>query len=210
MLMQSAYQLQQQGIDVRQLFNQDTLPRLKESSRPEAENRLKRTMALGEIAKQQKLEVSAAELNDKIKETMEDLGGQQVDPERLRSVLSEELLKEKILAWVEENSTIELVEEGSLKPAEDADDEPAAKKSDKKAKADADVEEQPKADKKAGEKPKADKPKADKKADEKPKADKPKADKKADEKPKSDKPKADKKADEKPKADKKAPSKKKS
>ncbi|MFM2432037.1 MAG: hypothetical protein RLZZ511_3250 [Cyanobacteriota bacterium] len=203
MLMQSAYQLQQQGIDVRQLFNQDTLPRLKESSRPEAENRLKRTMALGEIAKQEKLEVSAAELNEKIKETMEDLGGQQVDPERLRSVLSEELLKEKILAWVEENSTIELVAEGSLKPADDVADEKAAKKSEKKAKAEA--EEKPKAEKKADEKPKAEKkadekPKAEKKADEKPKAEK-----KADEKPK-----AEKKADEKPKADKKSSTKKKS
>jgi trigger factor len=220
MLMQSAYQLQQQGIDVRQLFNQDTMPRLKESSRPEAINRLKRTMALGEVAKQQKLEVTPTELNDKIKETMEEMGDQtaDVDPERLRSVLSEELLKEKILGWIEENSTIELVAEGSLAPAvDDEDDEPekAKKKADKKA------DEKPKSEKKAEEKPKADeKPKAEKKAEEKPKADKkadekPKAEKKAEEKPKADKkadekPKAEKKAEEKPKADKKAPTKKKS
>ncbi len=116
MLMQSAYQLQQQGMDVRQLFNQETLPRLKESSRPEALNRLKRTMALGEIAKQEKLEVTPAELDEKMKEALEEMGGAQadIDPERLRSVLSEELLKEKILSWVEENSTIELVSEGTL------------------------------------------------------------------------------------------------
>ncbi len=216
MLMQSAYQLQQQGIDVRQLFNQETMPRLKESSRPEAVNRLKRTMALGEIAKQQKLEVTPTELNDKIKETLEEMGSQtaDIDPERLRSVLSEELLKEKILGWVEENSTIELVAEGSLAPAaeDDEDDEPekAKKKADKKA------DEKPKAEKKAepkAEKKAEEKPKADKKAEEKPKAEKkaePKAEKKAEEKPKAEKkaePKAEKKADEKPK---KAPAKKKS
>jgi trigger factor len=220
MLMQSAYQLQQQGIDVRQLFNQETMPRLKESSRPEAVNRLKRTMALGEIAKQQKLEVTPTELNDKIKETLEEMGSQtaDIDPERLRSVLSEELLKEKILGWVEENSTIELVAEGSLAPAaaDDEDDEPekAKKKADKKA------DEKPKAEKKAepkAEKKADEKPKADKKADEKPKAEKkaePKAEKKADEKPKAEKkaePKAEKKADEKPdEKPKKAPAKKKS
>jgi trigger factor len=212
MLMQSAYQLQQQGIDVRQLFNQETMPRLKESSRPEAVNRLKRTMALGEVAKQQKLEVTPTELNDKIKETMEEMGGQaaDVDPERLRSVLSEELLKEKILGWIEENSTIELVAEGSLAPAaEDADDdepEKAKKKAEKKAEPKAEKKAEPKAEKKAEEKPKAEKkaePKAEKKAE-------PKAEKKADEKPKAEKkaePKAEKKADEKPK---KAPAKKKS
>jgi trigger factor len=212
MLMQSAYQLQQQGIDVRQLFNQDTMPRLKESSRPEAINRLKRTMALGEIAKQEQLEVTPTELNDKIKETLEEMGGQSadVDPERLRSVLSEELLKEKILGWIESNSTIELVAEGSLAPAaeeeDDEDDapEPTPKKAAKKTGVKTEPEEKPKAEKKA-----EDKPKAEKKAEEKPKAekkaeDKPKAEKKAEEKPK-----AEKKAEDKPK-DKKAPTKKKS
>jgi trigger factor len=137
MLMQTAYQLQSQGLDVRQLFNQETIPRLKENSRPEAINRLKRTMALGEIAKQEKLEVSPAELTAKVNETLEEMGGQAagIDPERLRSVLSEELLKDKILAWVEENSTLELVPQGSLAAEAAADEETAAADSDKKKKA---------------------------------------------------------------------------
>jgi trigger factor len=213
MLMQSAYQLQQQGIDVRQLFNQETMPRLKESSRPEAVNRLKRTMALGEIAKQQKLEVTPTELNEKIKETMEEMAGQaaDVDPERLRSVLSEELLKEKILGWIEANSTIELVAEGSLAPADDSEDGGDAPEKTKKAEKKSG--EKAKAEKKADEKQPDEKPKAEKKAEskaEKKSDEKPKAEKKADEKPKAEKkaePKAEKKDDEKPK---KAPAKKKS
>lgn len=153
MLMQSAYQLQQQGIDVRQLFNEETLPRLKESSRPEAESRLKRTMALGEIAKQEKIEVTAEELDTKVKETLEEIGGQQeVDPERLRAVLSEELLKEKILAWVEENSTIELVAEGSL--AAKATDETETEEEEAKSKKTTTKKDQDEAE--------ADKPKAKK------------------------------------------------
>jgi trigger factor len=104
------------------------LPRLKESSRPEAVNRLKRTMALGEIAKQEHLEVTAAELDEKVKTMLEELGGSQadIDPERLRTVLSEELLKEKILSWIEENSTIQLVPAGSLADASAATVEAAA------------------------------------------------------------------------------------
>jgi trigger factor len=128
MLMQSAYQLQSQGIDVRQLFNQETVPRLKENSRPEAINRIKRTMALGEIAKQQKLEVLPSELDAKVAEALSEMGDtREIDPERLRSALQEEILKEKIMAWVEANSTIELVPAGSLAPANESTSDDAGK-----------------------------------------------------------------------------------
>ncbi len=51
MLNQTAVQLQNQGLDIRQFFNQDTIPMLKERSRPDAIARIKRTLALGEVAK---------------------------------------------------------------------------------------------------------------------------------------------------------------
>jgi trigger factor len=50
----------------------------------------------------------------------------QIDPERLQEVLHEELLQEKVLAWLEEANTVELVPEGSLPPAESETDETAA------------------------------------------------------------------------------------
>jgi trigger factor len=118
MITQTAMQLQQQGMDIRQLFTPETVPMLKERSRPDAIDRLKRTMALGEVAKQAALAVPDAELALKVTETLEELEGQDVDPERLRAMLQEEMLKEKILAHIEANSTVELVPEGSLKPAE--------------------------------------------------------------------------------------------
>lgn len=116
MITQTAMQLQQQGMDIRQLFTPETVPMLKERSRPDAIDRLKRTMALGEVAKLESLEVPAAELALKVRETLEELEGEDIDPERLRAMLQEELLKEKILAHIEANSTIELVPEGSLQP----------------------------------------------------------------------------------------------
>jgi trigger factor len=114
MVTQTAMQLQQQGLDVRRFLNEDTVKMMKERSRPDAIDRLKRTMALGEVAKLEKLEVAEAELAAKIEETMGEVGEMDIDPDRLRTVLKEDLLKEKILNWIESNSTLELVAEGSL------------------------------------------------------------------------------------------------
>lgn len=122
MLNQTAMQLQQQGLDIRQIFTQDMIPALKERSRPEAEDRIKRTLALGEVAKLEGLKVDEEALATKIKETLSELRGEDIDPNRLREVLTEDMLKETIIAWIEKDWTIELVPEGTLTPAESEED----------------------------------------------------------------------------------------
>ena len=119
MITQTAMQLQNQGIDIKRLLNQETLPMLKERSRPDAIERIKRTLALGEVAKRESLTTSESEVNDKVREVMADLEGREVDSDRLRSAVAEDLLKEKILSWLEEHNTIELVPEGTLKKEEE-------------------------------------------------------------------------------------------
>lgn len=116
MINQTAMQLQNQGLDIRQFFNKDTVPMLKERSRPEAITRIKRTLALGEVAKKESISVEPEELENKIKEVLEELGdqSQQIDRDRLQSVISEDLLREKIVGWLLEHSTVELVPEGTL------------------------------------------------------------------------------------------------
>lgn len=131
MLSQTAVRLSQQGIDVKQLFNEEMLPRLREQSRPEATNRLQRTLALGEVAKQQEIKVEDDEIKAKAEEMLQEVpAGQRkdIDLDRLNEVVQEDLLKEKILAWLEESWTVELVPEGTLsaeevEEAESADDE---------------------------------------------------------------------------------------
>ena len=128
MLNQTATQLQQQGMDIRQIFTQEMIPALKERSRPEAIDRIKRTLALGEVAKLEAIQIDNVVLATRIQETLAELKNEKVDPKRLREVLTEELLKETILGWLEENWTIELVPEGTLTPIErefddDYDDE---------------------------------------------------------------------------------------
>ncbi len=119
MITQTAMQLQNQGVDIKRLLNQETLPMLKERSRPDAIDRIKRTLALGEVAKRESLTTSDPEINDRVREVMADLEGRDVDPERLRTAVAEDLLKEKILNWLEEHNTVELVPEGSLKKEEE-------------------------------------------------------------------------------------------
>jgi trigger factor len=114
MLTQTAIQLSRQGLDVRKLFTADVIPQLRERSRPEATDRLKRTLALREVSKRESIQVSSEEIAARVKELLEQYADEDVDVDRLREIVEDELLSEKIFNWLEEHSTIELVPEGTL------------------------------------------------------------------------------------------------
>jgi trigger factor len=116
MLSQTAMQLQQQGLDIRQIFTPDMLPALKDRSRPEATDRIKRTLALGQVAKIEGLKLEDEVFETRYQDALIELRGQDIDRNRLREVLGEDMLKETILEWIEANWTLELVPEGSLAP----------------------------------------------------------------------------------------------
>lgn len=118
MLTQTAMRLSQQGLDIKKLFTQDVIPQLRERSRGEAIERIKRSLALREIGKRESIEVSADEIEARVKELMEQYAQKDVDEDRLREVVENELLTEKIIDWLLERSTVELVPEGSLSAAE--------------------------------------------------------------------------------------------
>ncbi len=116
MLSQTAMQLQQQGLDIRQIFTPEMLPALKDRSRPEATDRIKRTLALGQVAKLEGLKLEDDAFDARYQEALIELQGQDIDRNRLREVLGEDMLKETILEWIEANWTLELVPEGTLTP----------------------------------------------------------------------------------------------
>jgi trigger factor len=117
-------QLSQQGLDIKRLFTPDTVPQLRERSRPEAVNRIKRTLALGEVAKRESIKVEPEAIEARAKELMAQYTDQDVDPARVREVVEEDLLKEKIVGWLEEHSTLELVPEGSLSQSAESSESP--------------------------------------------------------------------------------------
>lgn len=118
---QTAMQFSQQGMDVKKMFTPEIVAMLRQQARLVSITRIQRTLALGEIAKQQSLEVEARDVEAKMNEILAEYAGQDrdIDTERLREIVSEDLLKDKILSWLEENGSVELVPEGSLKPAEE-------------------------------------------------------------------------------------------
>ena len=123
MLTQTAMRLQEQGLDIKKLFNQDTIPQLRERSRPEAVDRLKRTLALREVGERESIKASEEEIEARKKEIMEQYSEQDIDPDRVQEVVENELLTEKIVDWLLERSSIELVPEGSLNPPETSAEE---------------------------------------------------------------------------------------
>ncbi|MHC0064594.1 trigger factor [Nostoc sp. UIC 10890] len=123
MLTQTAIRLSQQGLDVRKLFTQDIIPQLRERSRTEAIERIKRSLSLREVGKRESIEVTPEEIAARVTELLEQYPEEQdVDEDKLRSIVENELLNEKIIDWLLEHSSVELVPEGSLSPAEETED----------------------------------------------------------------------------------------
>jgi len=104
---QTAGQIAQQGMDVKKLFTQDLVRSLMDTSCPEAEQRLRRNLALRALATTEGIELAEADLEAKIREVSRELGDtSRVDPARLRAAVADDLLREKLLEWLEQHSTI--------------------------------------------------------------------------------------------------------
>lgn len=120
LLTQTATRLQAQGIDIKRLFNQDTVSGMRERLRPEAVTRIKRTLALAEIAKQESITVEPQAVEERVKELLERYRDQEIDAQKLQGVVEEELLEEKVIQWLQEHSHVELVPEAAI--AQDEND----------------------------------------------------------------------------------------
>jgi trigger factor len=103
----------------KQLFTKELVEEMRRLNHPEAIKRLRRKVALDEIVSQEKLTVDEAVLNERVAEALESLKDQNIDPDRLATVIREEISTENALAWLVEHSEIELVEQGSLTPPAD-------------------------------------------------------------------------------------------
>jgi trigger factor len=105
---QTASQLAQQGLDVRKLLTPDLVRSLLDTSRPEAEERLQARLALEALAAAEAIAVEPSAVEARVRELSRELStaGNRFDPQRLREAVVEELLREALLAWLEENSSI--------------------------------------------------------------------------------------------------------
>ena len=117
---QTAGQIAQQGMDVKKLFTPDLVRSLMDTSRPEAEERLKRRLALTALAEAEAITVAAEAIETRVKELSRELSQKgSIDRDRLRAVVADELLQDTLMEWLEANCTI------TEKAATSADEQPA-------------------------------------------------------------------------------------
>ena len=108
-----------------------------QNSRPEAEERLRRSFALTALAEAEDIKLDDKDVDAKIKEVKKELSADaKIDPERLRQAVMDDLMQDRLMGWLEENSTL------TEKAPSTDDSKPAAKtksasKKTSKSKADA-------------------------------------------------------------------------
>ncbi|BBA79213.1 trigger factor [cyanobacterium endosymbiont of Rhopalodia gibberula] len=117
-LTQTAMQMEQMGMEIGRLFTQENLPKLRENARPEAIERLKQSLILKELAKVEGIEIKQAIFDEKVNKIKEQLSDREVDLDRLNQMVTDELLIEATLDWLQGQATIELVPAGTLKKKE--------------------------------------------------------------------------------------------
>ncbi len=106
---QTAQNFAQQGIDVKSMFTPELVKSLMESSKEEAEKKLRQKLALKALAKSEKIEVSQEEINSKLKDVKADIkfsNEKNIDENRLKDAITDDLLQEKLFQWLEENNTV--------------------------------------------------------------------------------------------------------
>jgi len=126
---QTAQNFAQQGIDVKSMFTPELVKSLIESSKGEAEKKLRQKLALNALAKSEKIEVSKKEINAKIKEVEADIklsNEKNIDEDRLKEAITDDLLQEKLFAWLEENNTV--IEKPSDKTGDKSKEKSSKKK----------------------------------------------------------------------------------
>lgn len=113
-LTKTVVQMQQMGLDVKQLITPDRVPQMRDSAKPEAIENLKKSQIIEAIAERENLKPDEGSIAAKMAEVEENLAGQDLDRDKLRKMVTEDLTKEKTFDWLRDKATVELVPEGSL------------------------------------------------------------------------------------------------
>ena len=107
-LEQTAQRFAQQGLDVKSTFTPELVKSLAESTRPQAEKNVQRNLALKALSEKENITVDKEEIDLKMKEYGDAItkSAKQIDIQKLRDAVSNDLLKQKLITWLEENSKV--------------------------------------------------------------------------------------------------------
>ena len=110
---QTAQRFAQQGMDIKSTFTPELVKSLAESTRPQAEKNVQRNLALKALSEREKITVDNEEIDQKMKEYEDEISKspKQIDIQKLKDVVRNDLLQEKLITWLEENSTVKEISE---------------------------------------------------------------------------------------------------
>ena len=114
---QTAQRFAQQGMDIKSTFTPELVKSLAESTRPQAEKNVQRNLALKALSEREKIIVNDEEIDQKMKEYKDEISKspKQIDIQKLKDVVRNDLLQEKLITWLEENSAVKEINEKATK-----------------------------------------------------------------------------------------------
>ena len=107
-IQQTAQRFSQQGLDVKSTFTPELIKSLAESSRPQAEKNVLTTLAFKALAEKENIDVEEISIDQKLKEFEQEIekSPNKIDIARLREAIRNDLIKDKLIEWLENNSEI--------------------------------------------------------------------------------------------------------
>ena len=114
---QTAQRFAQQGMDIKSTFTPELVKSLAESTRPQAEKNVQRNLALKALSEKENITVDDKEIDKKMKEYENEIAKspKQIDIQKLKDVVRNDLLKEKLITWLEENTAVKEISEKTTK-----------------------------------------------------------------------------------------------
>ncbi len=105
---QTAQRFAQQGLDVKSTFTPELVKSLAESTRPQAEKNVQRNLALKALSEKENITIEQEAIDTKMKEYGDAISksSKQIDIQKLTDIVRNDLLKEKLINWLEENSEV--------------------------------------------------------------------------------------------------------
>ena len=104
-------------MDIKSTFTPELVKSLAESTRPQAEKNVQRNLALKALSEKEKITVEDEEIDQKMKEYEDEISKspKQIDIQKLKDVVRNDLLKEKLITWLQENSAVKEINEKATK-----------------------------------------------------------------------------------------------
>jgi len=124
---QTAQRFAQQGMDIKSTFTPEVIKSLAESSRPQAEENVIKNLALKALSESENITVEDKEINSKMEEFNDEIekSSNKIDIEKFRNAIKSDLLTEKLISWLDENSQV--IEKEKKSPSKSTSKEGSSK-----------------------------------------------------------------------------------